>query len=375
MDKVASPLLASEACAVRPPPTLTLLLTAALLPACANLGYYARATRGQLDIMEKARPIADVLADPATPPDVKARLEAATRLREFATRELGLPGGKGFRTYADLGRPFVVWNVYAAPELSLAPRQWCFAFAGCVSYRGYFSETEARAFAANLAAAGDDVHVGGVAAYSTLGWFDDPVLNTFVRYPETELARLVFHELAHRVAYAADDTVFNESFATAVELEGARRWLAARGPERAVADFEASRRRAADFLALIGRTRARLSEVYASAASDGAKREAKALAFSDLRAEYASLRASWGGYAGYDRWFDADLNNAKLASVESYAALVPAFESLLERLGGDLPRLYAETRGLAALPKAHRLARLRGEPSPAQTVVGGEVGP
>lgn len=340
------------------PALLALGGAVALLCGCADLGYYVRAARGQTEVLEKARPIADVVADPATAPDVRARLEAVERIREFASRELGLPGGAGFRTYADLGRPFVVWNVYATPELSLAPRQWCFPLAGCVTYRGYFSETEARGFADVLAAAGDDVYVGGVAAYSTLGWFDDPVLNTFVRYPEPDLARLIFHELAHRMAYAKDDTVFNESFATSIELEGVGRWLAASGTKEERASVREAERRRADFHALIERCRARLEALYASAAPDDEKRRGKAALFADLQDEYAAARDAWHGYSGYDAWFAQPLNNAHVASVTTYTRLVPAFEALLARLGGDLPRFYAAAKALAALPRAERETRL-----------------
>jgi predicted aminopeptidase len=338
---------------------------------CGNLGYYLRSAHGQSELSERARPIRDVLADPSTPPDLKARLEAVTKIREFASRDLGLPDGAGFRTYADLERPFVVWNVYAAPELSLKPREWCFPFAGCVTYRGYFSETEARAFADGLAAAGDDVYVGGVAAYSTLGWFDDPVLNTFVGYPEPDLARLIFHELAHRVAYAKDDTAFNESFATAVELEGARRWLSRSASDAELAGVREAERRRHDFRALVERCRARLAALYASDASNDEKRRGKAAIFDQLRSEYEAAKASWGGYAGYDAWFAQPLNNARVASVAAYTGLVPQFDALLARAGGDLPRFYAVVRRLAALPKRDRLVRLR-DPEAALGEAGGE---
>ncbi len=197
-----------------------------LLAGCGEIEFYWQGIAGQTEIIARARPIDEVIA--ATPdPVLKARLARAQAIRAFASRELALPDNRSYTNYADLGRPYAVWNVFAAPELSLSPRQWCFPIAGCVSYRGYFAEGDARAEAARIAAAGDDVHVGGVPAYSTLGYFDDPVLSTFVRYREVELARLIFHELAHQVVYVKDDTSFNESFATAVEEEGIARWLAA----------------------------------------------------------------------------------------------------------------------------------------------------
>ncbi|MBI5017851.1 MAG: aminopeptidase [Deltaproteobacteria bacterium] len=334
------------------------LIGVAVLCGCGNLGYYLRSARGQTEVLDKARPLDEVVQDPSTSPELRARLQAVARIREFASRDLGLPDGPGFRTYTDLGRPYVVWNVHATPELSLTPRQWCFPVAGCVTYRGYFSETEARAFAAGLEATGDDVYVGGVATYSTLGWFDDPVLNTFVGYPEPDLARLIFHELAHRVAYAADDTVWNESFATAVELEGVQRWLARFGTEQERVASQAAGGRREDFRGLLARCRSRLAELYASGEDDEAKRRGKAAIFGQLQAEYRALREGWGGYGGYDAWFARPLNNAHLASAATYTELVPRFQALLQEASGDLPRFYATVRRWAALPKRQRLALL-----------------
>lgn len=269
-----------------------------------------------------------------------------------------MPDGPGFRTYAELGRPFAVWNVFAAPELSLELRRWCFPFAGCVSYRGYFSKTQARAFAAGLAASGDDVDVGGVAAYSTLGWFEDPLLSTFVAYPEPELARLLFHETAHRVAYAADDTVFNESFATAVEQEGVGRWLARHGSEAQRTDFRARERRRGDFLRLVEGTRRRLAALYAAPAPAEVRRAGKAGLLRELRLEYEEQKLAWAGYAGYDSWFGEGLNNARIAAAAAYTDLVPAFQRLLARLGGDLPAFYREAKRLASAPRGERRALL-----------------
>ncbi len=242
----------------------------AALAGCSTVEFYWQGVVGQADLLARAKPIAEVIE---TTPDaaLKARLERVQSIRAFASRELGLPDNRSYTTYADLGRPFVVWNVFAAPELSLSPRQWCFPVAGCVAYRGYFAESDARAEAARLVAAGDDVHVSGVPAYSTLGYFDDPVLSTFVRYREVELARLIFHELAHQVVYVKDDTAFNESFAATVEEEGVVRWLAAERDKREPAaaaelagDAARGQRLRADFRALIAATRERLTALYAS---------------------------------------------------------------------------------------------------------------
>jgi predicted aminopeptidase len=299
-----------------------------------------------------------LLEDPAIEPALQAQLVGAQRIRTYASRELGLPDNRSYRTYADLARPFVVWNVFAAPEFSIEPQQWCFPVAGCVNYRGYFSETAARAFAQRMAEAGNDVYIGGVPAYSTLGWFADPLLNTFIHYPEPEMARLLFHELAHQVVYVRDDTVFNESFATVVEQAGVARWLAAYG---SAADRERDaqlRRFRADFRQLVVVSRAELEAVYASAVPLEQKRRLKTAALAALKREYLDRKGDWGGFAGYDHWFAQPLGNAHLASVAIYTQQVPAFQALLAELDNDLPRFYAAVEALAKLPAAARNARL-----------------
>lgn len=339
------------------------LVAAALLAlagGCANLDYYFQALGGQLEIWRRERPIAEAMADPASGAELKHRLARVLEIREFATRELKLPDNRSFQRYAELGRPYAVWNVIAAPEFSVQPLQWCFPFAGCVSYRGYFSREAAERFAAGLAERGYDTHVVGVPAYSTLGWFPDPVLDTFVHFAETEIARLVFHELAHQVAYAPDDTVFNESFAVAVEAEGVRRWLARAGDRAGIAEFERARRIREEFARLIADYRARLDTLYRSGLEPETMRGRKRVVLEALHTDYRRLREEkWDGYDGYDVWFATPPNNARLASVAIYHHLVPAFEALLARAGGDLERFYGEAKALAALPKAEREARLR----------------
>ncbi|MFZ5555463.1 MAG: aminopeptidase [Pseudomonadota bacterium] len=341
--------------AVRLAPALAGLL---VLAGCTNIDYYAQSVSGHLDVMTRAQPIPAVVADPATPARVKERLGQALAIREFASRELKLPDNASYTRYADLERPYVVWNVFATPELSVKLKEWCFPVAGCVSYRGYYQEDDARAFAAELKAQGYDVLVRGVPAYSTLGWFDDPVLNTVIRYPEPEVARLVFHELAHQVAYVKDDSVFNESFATAVEEEGMRRWLAARGSDELRASYMATRERRREFVALVLAYRDRLDVVYRSDLGVEAKRAEKRRLTGELKAQYQGLRSRWGGFAGYDRWFAEELTNAHLASVAAYTQLVPAFERLLADNGGDLARFYGAVKRLAAGDKAARRAAL-----------------
>jgi predicted aminopeptidase len=328
------------------------------LGGCDTLGYYAQAVRGQAELWQATRPIDSVIADPGVSPELKARLQDASRIREFASRELGLPDNRSYRGYADLKRPYVVWNVFATAPYSVKPLQWCFPVAGCVAYKGYFSREQAEAFAAELRRGGDDVYVGGVPAYSTLGYLNDPILNTFVRYPPAEIARLIFHELAHQLLYASGDTAFNESFAVTVEREGVRRWMALHGTAAEIAAYQRTQQRRAQFLALVLEYRGRLERLYASGLPSERLAADKKRVFGELASEYEALKRSWGGFRGYDPWLGKNANNASLASVAVYTHLVPAFETLLARAGGDLPKFYAEARRLASLSKEERLAQL-----------------
>jgi len=337
------------------------LLAATLLPligGCANVGYYWQSVSGQLEVWRRERPVAEVLADPAAAQALKDKLARVLEIRAFASRELGLPDNQSYRRYADLGRPFVVWNVFAAPEFSVEPLRWCLAFAGCVNYRGYFERAAAEQFAAELARQGHEVYIGGVPAYSTLGWFDDPVLSTFIHYLDVDIAQLVFHELAHQVAYAKDDTAFNESFAAVVEQEGVRRWVARAGDARQLEEFERNHRARTEFAQLVQKARGRLEALYRTRLAPEAMRERKSALLAALEAEYRELKAGWGGIDRYDRWFAQQPNNAQLASVGLYTQLAPAFEALLLRERGDLGRFYAAVKDLAALPADQRAARL-----------------
>jgi predicted aminopeptidase len=329
-----------------------------LVSGCGTIDYYTQAVRGHVEIMRLAEPIDERLRQPDTPEPLRAKLTRVLAIREFASRELQLPDNGSYKRYADLGRPFVLWNVFAAPEFSVKPVESCFLFAGCVSYRGFYSEERAKQHADELAAEGYDTYVVGVSAYSTLGWFDDPVLSTFLQYSETEVARTVFHELAHQVLYLKGDTMFNESFATAVEEEGARRWLEREGtPALHAANAEARRRRA-QFVALVLEYRVRLTVHYQAPLAAEEKRAGKQRLLAGMLEEYQGLKASWGGFSGYDRLFARGVNNALLASVASYTELVPAFRSLLAQRQGDLGAFYSAARDLAKLEKPERDARL-----------------
>ena len=346
--------------------TLFAALALALLAGCdtlADVGYLRQSVAGHLDIVWRAKPVDDWIAAADTDPALKERLQLARRIRDFAVTDLKLPDNQSYRRYAALDRPAAVWNVVAAPELSLQLETWCYPVLGCVGYRGYYDRAAADVLAGELRGRGLEVLVYGVPAYSTLGkteWLGgDPLLSTFIHWPEGELARLIFHELAHQVAYAADDTEFNESFATAVERLGGQRWLDAHASAAARAEYAVFDGRRRDFKALTLQVRQDLAAIYADPARDAAaKRAAKAARLARLQAGYVALKAGpWQGYAGYDRWF-AQANNAAFGIQAAYDGLVPAFERLFEREGRDFGRFYAAVRQLADLPPSQRAATL-----------------
>ncbi|MFT4242405.1 MAG: aminopeptidase [Acidovorax sp.] len=354
---------------------LALLCLVLPLSGCASLdavGYYWQSVRGHLQIMQAAQPIDDWIARADIAPALRERLQLARRARAFAVAELGLPDNASYRRYADLKRPAAVWNVVAAPPYSLTLHTWCFPVTGCIGYRGYFAEADAQAEAARLAAQGLEVDVYGVPAYSTLGYTNwlggDPLLSTFIAWPEGDFVRLLFHELAHQVVYAEGDTLFNESFATAVERIGVALWLAAEATPEARAAYVASEARRAKFRALTRATRARLADIYeqkeAPALDTQALAAMKTEAMQDFRARYARLRAQWQGtapaqVAGYDRWV-AQANNASFAAQAAYDELVPAFEALFEREGRDWRRFYDAVQQLTRQPTPQRHEALRG---------------
>lgn len=313
-----------------------------------------------MSLSHAARPLDHVLQDASTPAALRERLERAAEIRRYASEVLDLPDNGSYRRYADLQRAYAVWNVFATPELSMQAREWCFPIVGCVSYRGYFSQSAAESAAERLRAGGDDVFVGGVAAYSTLGWFDDPLLNTFIRWPDVDLARLIFHELAHQRVYVDSDTEFNESFAMTVEIEGVRRWLSEHGSAQAREEFSSAQRRQQEFTELVLRYRDALDRLFRSEASSEQKRTEKQGLIAALHTDYLKLRnEDWGGYRGYDAWFGQEINNAVLASIGIYNRHVTAFRAVLARCGDALPCFYAAARELARLPAAERAQRLQ----------------
>src|SRR6266436_2682363 len=356
----ANPAVAARVrCGVR-----ALLLAAActLLYGCGTL-YLTQAASGQWQVLRQRVPIDTLLADPRTPPALRAHLQEVRAAREFASRELGLPDNSSYRSYADIGRPYVVWNVVAAPEFSVSPKRWCFPIAGCVAYRGYFREQRAREFAARLAVRGFDVSVDGVPAYSTLGRFADPVLSSMLRYGDDELAGTIFHELAHQLLYVRDDSEFNEAFATTVEDAGLERWLNSQGASQRLQQFREQQAHAATLVSLLAQSRTRLALLYASGAARDEMRAGKAQILGTLAADMRALELREGAsYPLYEEWIAEGLNNARLASVSTYFDCVPGFARLLAQAGDDLARVCARhlrrtqprgaARGRWAIPRA-----------------------
>jgi len=339
------------------PPTHAILGPIALamglmLSACSTVGYYAHVAAGQGDLVLHRRDVSKVVDDPSTDPSVKQRLALAQQARRFATAELALPDNRSYTSYVQLDRPYVVWNVFATPRYSVAPVTQCFLFAGCVAYRGYFSHDKAKREATRLEAEGDDVYVGGVPAYSTLGWFADPILSSMMHWDDDELAGTIFHELAHQLVYAKDDSAFNESFATFVQQEGLRQWRQSRGmPPQDV------RSKAMDdgFTQLVLDLRDRLKNVYASGVDAAAMEAGKQREIADFRTRYATWRAhDWPSDHRYDAWVAAPINNARLLPFGLYDRWTPAFAALFRQAEGQWPVFYASVRALSRLPQAQR---------------------
>ena len=341
------------------------VLALGLLNGCSSLGYYSQLASGQWQLLRAREPVPEVIANPATDPALRQHLQRSQQARVFASEHLKLPDNRSYRVYADIGRPYVVWNVFATPEFSLEPVTHCFPVAGCVAYRGYYSQSGARGAAALQKLDGQDVYIGGVEAYSTLGWFDDPILNSMVSWGDERLATVIFHELAHQRFYVKDDTAFNESFATFVEQEGTRQWRAAWGLPAPVVDGGKQRDQ---FVALVLACRERLRKLYAQSLEATAMRAAKQAEFERLRVEYRQLRdGEWGGVGRFDGWINGSMNNAKLLPFGLYDQWVPAFAGMFAEVGGDWQRFYRRVEEVGALPVQERQRLLNssaGKPAP-----------
>jgi len=333
------------------------LAATALATLALNGCYVMQAASGQAEVIRRSEPIPQVLADPSTPAKTKERLQLVEAARAFAISELALHDGKSYRKYADMGRPYVVHNVVATPEFSVEPRRWCFPVTGCISYRGYFSEERARAYGLKLSIRGDDVSVGGVPTYSTLGHLPDPVFGSMLGWRDTRLVGTIFHELAHERLYFADDSETNEAFASVVEDEGIRRWLQQQGRAGEIVAHEASMARQKEFAALLRDARSRLAQLFASGLPPAAMRIEKQREIGALKFRYEQLRAQWGGFAVYDGWFARSLNNAHLAAVATYEDCVPGLRRTLQE-AGSLPAFYEKVESTRRLEVQARHAEL-----------------
>jgi predicted aminopeptidase len=329
-----------------------------LCSACSELRYYGQSAGGQLDIVQRRQPVDTLIAAPDTDAQLRRRLQHAREMRAFAIAELALPDTGSYTYYADLERDFAVLALYAAPEFSTGLKTWCYPVAGCANYRGYFDRGMLDADVGELQRQDYDVYIARVPAYSTLGWFDDPLLNTVLDWPESQMAGLIFHELAHQRLYVKGDTVFNESFATAVERAGVERWLAARGRSQEVQVYRRRWRDRERVVALVAQAREDLDVIYRSGADPQSLRRAKQRRLDELREQYRALRTESGADPGYDAWFADELNNARLGSLAAYHAYVDAFLALLARHCGDMEAFYEAAARTAALQPGRRAQAL-----------------
>ena len=324
------------------------------LMSCSSIGYYSQAVTGHLKLMSDREPINELLKSESTDPELSKKLQTLVDARRFAIDTLKLPANKSYTTYAATGRDYVTWNVVAAEEFSLQPKTWCFPIAGCVNYKGYYKEQAAKDYAAVLAAERYDVTVGGATAYSTLGWFNDPVLDTMLRGGDIRYVGTLFHEMAHQVLYVKDDSNFNEAFASFVEQQGMRIWLESRDENDRIGNYQAYLERSDDFNKLLQATQADLRKLYSQELDNEVKREQKKAVFEKMQESYVSLKQSWDGYSGYDRWFSREINNARLLSVATYRKWVPAFEAIYNEQGKSMEDFYTAATKISELPKDER---------------------
>lgn len=325
---------------------------------CTTIGYYKQAVQGHLQLMRARQPVEQVIKDQSTSPELREKLQTLLDARVFAVEALGLPENDSYSTFVETGKSAITWNVVATEEFSLNPKTWCFPVAGCVSYRGYFDRADADAYANELKAENLDVTIGGATAYSTLGWFEDPILDTMLRGRDYQFVGILFHELAHQQLYVKDDSDFNEAFATFVEQEGARQWLEYRGQSDRITEYEDNLTRAEGFVSLLRSTRQQLVDLYRQELDEDSMRQQKAAVFSSMRDEYEQLKISWNGYSGYDGWFKREINNARLIAVSTYRRFVPAFMAMYIEAGEDLEKFYEVAQVTAELPADERRERM-----------------
>ena len=337
----------------------TLILTALTVSACSSFGYYMDLMAGHSELLEQRKPISEILVDKDTTSKLRELLETSQNIRDFATKSLDLPENDSYRMYADLKRRYAVWNVIAAKEFSVEPKRWCFLFVGCLSYRGYFSKEDAMAYASELKSEGFDVYVAGASAYSTLGWFDDPLLNTMMYKSEARRAGVIFHELAHQVVYIEGDSAFNEAFATTVEEEGIQRWMAKKGQNEQYEAYLLDKKRNSEINTLLQKTRDQLKDLYKTNLSTKEKRSEKRRLFSLIQNNYRELKRSWGDYKAYDKWMSQKLNNSHLLLIATYHDLVPTFKALLYKENNNLSKFYIAVEKLGEESKEERKSKLK----------------
>lgn len=331
-----------------------ILIALISLSGCSSLTYYSEILNGHFELLDKQRPVKEVIQDKALKPELRDALIISQEMRDFASQELLLPSNDSYRSYADIGREYAVWNVIATEEFSVKSKQWCFVFVGCLNYRGYFSKVAAEKYANELQQQGYDTHVAGAKAYSTLGWFNDPLLNTMMFKSEALRAGIIFHELAHQKVYIDDDSAFNEAFATTVEREGVKRWFMKQHDPDKFANYLQSKQRDVEFNQLLRQTRQELSALYQQQIPVTEKRLSKQKIFAELKLKYAVLKKSWDDYIGYDKWMAQNLNNAHLSLLATYHELVPVFEKIMEEQQGDLASFYQRIATIGELETEQR---------------------
>jgi len=326
---------------------------------CSSFGYYMDLMAGHSELLEQREAVSEILLKKETTVKLRNLLEKSQEIREFSVKELKLPDNDSYRMYADLKRRYAVWNVVAAEEFSIDPKKWCFLFVGCLSYRGYFSKEDAQAYADELKKEGYDVFLAGANAYSTLGWFDDPLLNTMMYKSEARRAGIIFHELAHQVVYIDDDSAFNEAFATTVEEEGIRRWFIKNNQISQYQEYLVNKKRDEELNALLQKTRVQLGALYKKPMRSKEKKDAKANIFTAMKLEYQKLKSSWNGYDAYDEWMSQDLNNAHLLLIATYNELLPSFKAMLKNEQNNLQQFYIAAERLGQMNKKDRKVYLQ----------------
>ena len=335
-----------------------ILIVSIFLQSCSSLGYYWEKIQGHAEIVNNQVPVQDVIDNPETSSIVRERLINVQAARDFATKVLQLPDNESYRNYVDIGRENAVWTVVATQPYSIKPKEWCFFIVGCLSYRGYFSKQKADEFAEELKKQNMDVYVSGTKAYSTLGWFNDPLLSSMLYKSEAYRVGIIFHELAHQKIYVEDDTASNEAFASTVELEGVKTWFNQAEKKHMYKDYLISRQRDEDFKNLLKQTRRQLNTLYNNESKKVDVEKQKVKVFELLQVAYKEFKHRWDNYSGYDKWMSNKLNNAHLALISTYNDRIPAFQALFKKANYDYKSFYEKVEQLMSIEKNKRIIEL-----------------